>query len=131
MDCLSVSNQICCCSKGLAYSLNSFYNISSPFELFPPMLWGGAGIGFTRASIEKLVMFDSKPHYNTDHTVSKWALDAGVRFRQISWSNKHNEWCRDTKSSLLHIHKVSFDTWKCYRSSQTHIYKPTEKFCVD
>ena len=118
LDCLTPANQLCCCNS--VYHFSSFYNLSSPYKIAPPMMWGGGGIGFNRETIQKMLLFTPKIHYTSDQTLSYWANQAGIRFHQASWSNKHDKWCNINTGLNSQIEKKDEYSWSCFSKSKIH-----------
>jgi len=111
LDCLTIANQRCCCGD-LALSLARYYNIYEPYQLLPPMVWGGSGTGITRQAIEGMMRHSPRLHYNGDHTLSAWASSFNASFRQAPWANKHFSWCSG-KQLTRRVHPIDAKTWRC------------------
>ena len=107
MDCLMPANQLCCCGSSLYYSLTQFYNSTTPYQLFPPMAWGGGGTGFDRIAIHNMMKVHPRIHYSSDHTLSYWARQANVTFHRASWSTMRDKWCP------MKVYEINASSWKC------------------
>jgi len=121
LDCLTPANQLCCCNS--IYHFSAFYNLSSPYKVAPPMMWGGGGIGFTREAIQKMLLVTPRVHFTGDQTLSRWAHQAGIRFHQASWSNKHNVWCNRNTGLNSKIKKKDDYNWSCFSKSKIYSFE--------
>ena len=121
LDCLMPANQLCCCGNNLYFSLTHFYESSTPYEVFPPIMWGGGGIGFDDIAIQNMIKVNTRIHFSSDHTISAWARQVNVRFHQSSWSHMHFKWC---PKLINDIQKINATSWKCnaHTFSKTHTF---------
>ena len=107
MNCLTPANQFCCCNN--KYYAGQ-YDLSSPFQVSHSIVWGGAGIGFNRFTLAKLLMHRPYLLYASDQTLSSWAHISGIKFRQASWSSRAHYWC---SSGALNVKRINESSWMC------------------
>lgn len=116
MDCLTPSNQVCCCHD---FYYAARYNLLSPYERSPSIVWGGAGTGMHRSALERMMNYQPYVHIAGDHTLSMWAHQSGIPFRQAPWSSKASRWC---SSGFLNVTRVNIASWRC-RSSTVNVLR--------
>lgn len=124
LNCLTPANQFCCCDENLYQSLNYFYNVISPYQKLPPMMWGGGGTVVDDFALRNMMRINPRIHYSSDHTISFWAYSANVRFYAASWTNMRSKWC----PILNNIPRINATSWKCKKTS-THEYTFSNIVC--
>ena len=115
MNCLTPANQVCCCNNRF-YS--GHHDLNSVFEYSRAVMWGGAGVGFNRFTLNQMLKFRPNVFYSSDQTLSSWAVSSGVPFRQCNWSFTASKWC---SSGDLDVRAINETHWMCPKSRRIWI----------